>query len=184
MKPLHISPNTAHSGCKPSAFISSIHTFIPSLPPYTCTSHPCHHHISTGRHPIIRTLTFHMPKPPQSTPPHHLIERSVHQKDCTNPHCVSYPSATLTHPSHPSHHHPFRPLQTLQIRFLHRPGLSPICQYTLNTSLVYFSLYAVWCTPGRIGDNSLNFAQAHDAHLTLALAASSTPPPAPSVSPK
>ena len=33
----------------------------------------------------------------------------------------------------------------------------------------------------RIGDNSLNSAQ---AHLTLTLAASSTPPPAPSVSPK
>ena len=45
-----------------------------------------------------------------------------------------------------------------------------------SASLVYLSLYVVWCTPA-----ALNFAQ---AHLTLALAASSTPPPAPSVSPK
>ena len=40
-----------------------------------------------------------------------------------------------------------RPLQTLEICFLHRPGFSPIsCQYTLDTSLVYLSLRAVWCT--------------------------------------
>ena len=67
-----------------------LHTFIPSLPP-SCTSHPCHHHISTGRNPIILTITFHMPEPPHSTsasPPH---RRSVHPEpeDCTNPHCVS-----------------------------------------------------------------------------------------------
>ena len=37
-----------------------LHTLSPSLP--TLTSHPCHHHISTDRHPIISTLTFHMPK--------------------------------------------------------------------------------------------------------------------------
>ena len=28
-------------------------------------------------------------------------------------------------------------------RFLHRPGLSPICQCTLDTSLLYLSLYSV-----------------------------------------
>ena len=39
-----------------------------------------------------------------------------------------------------SHHHPFSPLQTLQIHFLHRLGLSPICQCTLDTSPVYLSL--------------------------------------------
>ena len=78
-----------------------------------------------------------------------------------------------------------RSIQTLQIRFLYRPGVSPISQYTLDTSLVYSSLYAVWCIDApravRIEDNSLNLAQ---AHLTLALAASSTPPSAPSLSPK
>ena len=44
-----------------------LHIFIPSLPPSTRTSHPYHHHISTGRHPIIPTLTFHMPKSPLSS---------------------------------------------------------------------------------------------------------------------
>ena len=39
-----------------------LHTFFPSFPAPTRTYHPCHHHISTGRHPIISTLTFHMPK--------------------------------------------------------------------------------------------------------------------------
>ena len=35
-----------------------LYTFSPSLPPSTLTSHPRHHHISTGRHPIISTLMF------------------------------------------------------------------------------------------------------------------------------
>ena len=46
------------------------HTFSPSLPAPTRTSHPCHHHISTGRHPIISILTLHMPihlNPPRLT---------------------------------------------------------------------------------------------------------------------
>ena len=43
------------------------YTFSPSLPAPTRTSHPHHHHISTGWHPIISFLTFHMLKPPQST---------------------------------------------------------------------------------------------------------------------
>ena len=50
------------------------HTFFPSLPAPTRTSHPRHHHISTGRHPIISILTFHVPKPPQSNTPHHLSQ--------------------------------------------------------------------------------------------------------------
>ena len=48
------------------------YTVSPSLPAPTRTSHPCHHHISTGQHPIISTLTFHMPKLSQSTMPHHF----------------------------------------------------------------------------------------------------------------
>ena len=38
-------------------------------------------------------------------------------------------------------------LQTSQICFLHRPGFSPICKYTLDTSTIYFSLNVVWYTP-------------------------------------
>ena len=54
--------------------------FIPSLPPSTHTSQSPNHHISTGRHLIIPTLTFHMPKPPQSTLPHHLSHALYTQK--------------------------------------------------------------------------------------------------------
>ena len=128
-KPLHIN----------------LHTLIPSFPPSTRTSHSRHHHISTGRHPIILILTFHMPKLPQSTPPHHLSHALYTQK--TVQIHTAFP-ILQRHSAHPSHHHPFRPLQTLQICFLHRPGFSPICQCTLDTSLVYLSFYAVWCTPG------------------------------------
>ena len=67
-------------------------------------------------------------------PPH-----SVHPEDCTQIH-TAFP-ILQRHPTHPSHHHPFGPLQTLQICRLHHPGFRPICQYTLETSLVDFSLY-------------------------------------------
>ena len=49
---------------------------------------------------------------------------------------------------------------------------------TQDTSFVYLSLHRIWCITARIGDNSLNLAQ---AHLTLALAVSSTPFPTPRV---
>ena len=63
------------------------YTFSPSLPVPAHTSHPRHHHhISTGRHPIISTLMFHMPKPSKSITPQ---PRSEHPKDCTNPHWAS-----------------------------------------------------------------------------------------------
>ena len=90
-----------------------LHTFIPSLPPSTCISHSCHHQISIVRHPIIPTLTFHMPKPPQSTPPHHLIDALYTQKTVLIH--TAFP-ILQRHSAHPSHHHPFRPFQTLQIR--------------------------------------------------------------------
>ena len=134
---LYISLNTAYSDSKPSTFISSFtHSYQVFLP--LPTSHPCHHHISV--YPIIPTLTFHMPKPPQSTLPLHLIETLYTQK--TVQIHTAFP-ILQRRSAHPSHHHPFRSLQTLQIRFLHRPGLSPICQCTLDTNLVYLSLYAV-----------------------------------------
>ena len=88
------------------------------------------------------------------------LPHSVHPEDCTNPYCASYPPATPC--TSISHHHPFHPLQTLHICFLHRPGLYifPFMQYDAPRAV-------------RVGDNSLNLAQ---AHLALALAASSTPP--------
>ena len=54
---------------------------------------PCH--IPTGRHPIISTLMLHMPKPPQSTSPHHAPRLLSQPQKTTNPHWASYPSATL-----------------------------------------------------------------------------------------
>ena len=57
-----------------------LHTFPSCLPTSAHTSHPSHHHISTGRHPIISVLTFHMPKPPQSTMPHHFCHALNTQK--------------------------------------------------------------------------------------------------------
>ena len=88
---------------------------------------------------------LHMPTPPQSTPPHHLSHALNPQKTVQ-----IYTALPILqrHPAHPSHHHLFGPLLTMQICFLHHPGSSPICQCTLDTSLVYLSLYAVWCTPG------------------------------------
>ena len=55
MKPLHISLNSEHWPFRVQTKRLHIifHTFIPSLPPSTRTSHSCHQHISTGRHPII-----------------------------------------------------------------------------------------------------------------------------------
>ena len=107
-----------------------------------------------GRYPTIHTPTFQVPKPPQSAMPHH-IRHTLYTQKTVQIHSV-FPMLQR-HPAHPSHHHPFRslqtmcnvfrPLQTLEICFLHRPGFSPIsCQYTLDTSLVYLSLHAVWCT--------------------------------------
>ena len=150
---LHTSLNIAHSGGKLSIFMSSFtHSFQVFLfLPLNLTP-------ATSKFLQADTQSFP------------LLRYNL----C----CTFYP---FYHSTHPSHHHPLRPLETLQIFSLHRPCFSPICQHTLDTSLVYLSLYAVWCPWAvGIGDNFLNLAQ---AHLTLALAASSTPP-APSVSPK
>ena len=75
MKPLHISLNTAHSGCKPSTFISSFtHSYQAFLLlPAHLTPPPPHFYRSTHNYP----LTFHMPKPPQSTLPHHLYTQKT-----------------------------------------------------------------------------------------------------------
>ena len=51
------------------------HTHSPSLPASVHTSHPCQHHISTCRHPIIHTFTLQMTKPPQSATPHHICHK-------------------------------------------------------------------------------------------------------------
>ena len=148
MKSLHISLNTAHSGCKPRTSMSlSTHSLchsmslsthsLPKSPIPPPTSHPCHLHISTGWHQIIHTPMFQMPKPPQSATPHH-IRHTLYTQKTVQIH-TSLP-ILQRHSIHPSHHHPIRPLQTMQIFSLHHPCFSPICQHNLDTSSVSFPL--------------------------------------------
>ena len=157
MRSLHISLNTTHSECKPNSSISCLHIFSPSLPAPTHTSHPCHHHISTGWPPNhLHYLTFHMPKPPQSTMPHQLGHALNPQKT------VQIHTALpilQRHPAHPSRHHPkFRPLQTLQICYLHRPGFSPLIMsiHSGHKPCISFSFHAALMHPelSGLGDDS------------------------------
>ena len=99
MRLLHISLNTSYPFRVPTQLIHIIHTFSQSLPAPTRTSHPCHCHISTGWHPIISTLTFHMPKPPQSTTPHHL-SHALNTQKTVQIHTVL--PILQRHPAHPS----------------------------------------------------------------------------------
>ena len=161
MRPLHISQNTTHSECKPSSCISS---FTHSLQAYL----PLPAHLTPATNTFLQADTQSSPflrstcqttskyakqakhakhaKPPQSTTPYHL-SHALNPQKTLQIHTVL--PIFERHSAHPSHHHPFRPLQTLQICNLHRPGFSLICQYTLDTSPVYLSLYVVvvWCTP-------------------------------------
>ena len=114
MKPLHISLNTAHSGCKPSTFISSFtHSYQVFLP------------LPTHLTPV--TTTF-LHSDTQSS----LLLRSICPNHLNLP-CLTTSSTLCTprrlqihtafpilqwHSAHPSHHHPFCSLQTLQICFL------------------------------------------------------------------
>ena len=139
MRSLHISLNTTHSGCKPSSSISSLtHSLqvFPPLPAHLTPATTTFLQADTQSSPLLRsTCPNHAP---QSTTPHHLSDTLNSQKT------VKIHTALFIlqrHLTHPSHHHPFRSLQTLQICYLHRPGFSPICQYTLDTSLVYVSFH-------------------------------------------
>ena len=97
----------------------------------------------------------------------------------TNPHYIPYPSVThhtsispSSVPSSPN----FADLLSSSPRFQSHMSIHWTKALNIRPFMQYDAPRAV-----RIGDNSLNLAQ---AHLTLALAASSTPPPIPSVSPK
>ena len=76
-----------------------LYTFSPSLPAPTHITRPCHHHISTGRHPIISTLTFNMPKPPQYTTPHHLSHALNTQKTVQDLNSLLYHVSSWPPPS-------------------------------------------------------------------------------------
>ena len=147
MRPLPISLNSEHCPFRVQTKLIHIifYTFSPSLPAPTCTSHSCHHHISTGRHPIISILTFHKPKPPQSTTPHHLSHALNSKKTVQD--LTSLP-ILQRHTTHPSHHHTLCSPQALQILSLHCLCLSPICQHTLDTGPKKLSLHVIGCTTG------------------------------------
>ena len=129
MRSLHIFLNTTHSGCQPGSSISSLthslqvfqlYPHISPLPPphfYRPTTNRLHSHA-----PHVKTTSIYRASPPQ---PH-----SEPSKECTNPQCAFYPSATPPH----IHLNIIRSvLSRLQICYLHRPGFSPICQYTLDS---------------------------------------------------
>ena len=137
-----------------------LQTFSSSLPIPPPISHPCHLHISTGRHPVIHTLMLQMSKPPQSATPHH-IHHTVHPKDCTNPHCAFYPSATLRTSISPSsalsspEYTDFQPSSPMFQSHMstHSSINQSINQYfywsknfSLDIGSVYLSLYVAWCT--------------------------------------
>ena len=84
------------------------------------------------------------------------------------------------HPTHPSHHHTFCPFQT-QIISLHCPGFSSIYQNTLDTSTIDPSFDIIRCTTHSQNRRKLLILNLAQVHLTLALAASITPPPEPIV---
>ena len=146
------------------------HSFSPSLPAPTRTSH---HHISTGRHPTISTLTLHMPKPPQSTALHHLSHILNHQKTVQN-HTALY--ILQRHLIHPSHHHPLRSFQTLQICFLHRPGFSPYVN-TLWTQALYIFPFMCYDAPQAVRrgqEQELNPSKSYSGSCRLLHASSRT----------
>ena len=131
MRPLHISLNTAHSGCKPSSFMSSF-THSPSLPASAHTSPSGHFHISTTSNhphsyiPDARTILICHVSPPQ---PHSIPKRLYKTSLCFS--CKNTPHINLTIIR-----------SVMQIPNLHCPCLSQ-CQHTLNTSSVYLSFYVI-----------------------------------------
>ena len=118
------------------------YTFSPCLPTPAHTSHPCHHHISTGRHPIISVLMFSIY---DASP---LLPRSENWKPKRLQDLTTLP-ILQRHTTHPSHHHALCSLQAMQILSLHCPCLSPICQHALDTGPKTLPLQAMWRTTGR-----------------------------------
>ena len=167
-----------------------LHTFIlitksssEEILPSTHTSHPCHHHISTGRHPIIPTLTFHMPMRATSLYPrlttsstlYIYIQKTIHKSTLL---FLSFSDTPHIHLDM------IRSVLSRLFRFafiITQVSVPYVNQLWIQALYIFPFMQYDAPRAVRIGDNSLNFAQ---AHLTLVLAASSTPPPAPSVSPK
>ena len=91
----HIWSPSAHPWTLPiqtgtQQFHVIFHTLSPILPAYAHTSRPCHHHISTGGHPVCSKCPNHLNLP-------HLTTSATlgTPEDCTNLHCTFCPSVTL-----------------------------------------------------------------------------------------
>ena len=93
------------------------YTLSPSLPAPAPTLLPTFSTFTTGRHPIISTLMFPIPKPPQSTIPCHL-SHALNTQMTVQDLMASYPSET---------HHAF-----ISPSYAYCPCLRPIFQHTLD----------------------------------------------------
>ena len=120
-----------------------LYTFSPSLPAPTCTSHPCHHHISTAdtqSSPLLRsTCPNHLNLPHLTTSAMLWTPKSLYKSTGTSISFSDTPHIHLT---------------------IIRSVLSRLCRFAffiaqvsvpyVNTlwtqAWVYLSLYAVWCT--------------------------------------
>ena len=128
MKPLHISLNTAHSGCKPSSsmssFTHSLHVFLP-LPLLFSPTTSTFLQADTQSSPLLRF-----------TCPNHLNLPCLHTSaTLLTPKRQELTSLPILqrHTTHPPHHHTLCSLQVMQILSLHCPRLSPICQHACNS---------------------------------------------------
>ena len=138
MRFLHISLNTTHSECKPSSSISSfthsLQVFLP-LPAHLTPATTTFLQADTQSSPFLRSTC-------QATSIYHALPpqpRSQSPKNCTNPHCTSYPSATLRtsiSPSSVTFSRDFADLQpssprlqsNMSIHSGHKPCISfPLC---------------------------------------------------------
>src|SRR6266516_3640089 len=139
----------------------------------------CHLQIPALRNPVITLFTFHLPVSSQPVTTDDTINAFDTQP---TPELFTCSSVLKGHSRHPPNHTIFRSHKSLHIICLHRPSFTAIHKHPLYTRSIYLSLHSQGGLPAVSSIfRSLNFLQ---AHLTLALDDSSTPPPFPITSPK
>ena len=176
MKLLHTSMNTTHSECKPSSSISS---FTNSLQVFL----PLHAHLTPATTTFLQADTQSSPLIPYTCPNHLNLPRLTTSTTLWTPKRLYKSTLPFLSFSDTPHIH-FTVLFRLCrfASFIAKVSV-PCVNSTFWTHTLYIFPFMWYDVPRavRIGDNSLNLAQ---AHLTLALAASSTHPPVLNVSPK
>ena len=84
--PPHIPKKAAHSGCKPSSFMSSLTHCSHSLPTPSPRSRPLHHQPSASRHPIFHNSYVPDVQTMLNLPRPHHISNTINTKlGCINP---------------------------------------------------------------------------------------------------